>query len=248
MMYNHSMAASEEAERSLSQDFWDLSVICTGGDDRTKIYYKSCVINRVRKLGSYTHGKFTSWPHDDPKLLFPDTVYNFAGYERLWWDLLNKDGPEETHYTKLKFAPTWINSREPNVPWLSNWWFHYGVSPFSMDPNYYEVYCRRSCDDCNAKYGECFHYPCDTVGKITELEYKMTHPILKSYMQMHYQWLVMTKIKHQIVLNKPMIVRRIYTKAWDDEFYPLRYPGIKILYDPAESASTSTSGPREPHS
>lgn len=26
----------------------------------------------------------------------------------------------------------------------------------------------------------------------------------------------MTKIKHKIVLNKPMIVKRIYTKTWDE--------------------------------
>lgn len=132
MMYSHSMAASHEAERSLSKDFWDLYVISTGGSDRSKEYYKSFVINRVRKIGPYIHGKFTSWPHDDPKLLFPDTVYNFAGYERLWWDLLNKDGPEETHYTKLKFAPTWINEKESKIPWLTNWWHHYGVSPYNF--------------------------------------------------------------------------------------------------------------------
>ena len=61
-----------------------------------------------------------------------------------------------------------------------------------------------------------------------------------SHMKMHHQWLVMTKIKHQIILNKLVIVRRIYTKAWDDYLYPtLRFPGIKIL---EESNVASTSG------
>ena len=74
----------------------------------------------------------------------------------------------------------------------------------------------------------------------------MRNPILKSYMEMHHQWLVMTKIKHQIILNKPMIVRRIYTKAWDDEFYgKIRYVDATILDPP--TTTTSTSGPREPH-
>ena len=39
-------------------------------------------------------------------------------------------------------------------------------------------------------------------------------------------------------LNKPMIVRRIYTKAWNDTTYQrYRFPGIKILDDPTESGS-----------
>ena len=46
------------------------------------------------------------------------------------------------------------------------------------------------------------------------------HHILQQFMCCHDEWLVMTKIKHQFVLNKPMIVRRIFTKAWDGILYP----------------------------
>ena len=68
-------------------------------------------------------------------------------------------------------------------------------------------------------------------------------PILEMYMKTHHQWLVMTKIKHQIILNKPMIVRRIYTKAWNDTtFQKYRFPGIKILEDLAESSASGSRG------
>lgn len=46
-----------------------------------------------------------------PSIIFHDTVYNFAGYTKLWWDILNVDGKGETHYTKIKFGPTWIMQR-----------------------------------------------------------------------------------------------------------------------------------------
>ena len=51
----------------------------------------------------------------------------------------------------------------------------------------------------------------------------------------------MTKIKHQIILNKSMIIRRIYTKAWDEN-YKYRFSGIKILDDPPESSLSGSRG------
>lgn len=42
---------------------------------------------------------------------------------------------------------------------------------------------------------------------------------LKECMTCHYEWLELTKVKHQIILGKPMIVRRIFTKAWDELLY-----------------------------
>ena len=78
-----------------------------------------------------------------------------------------------------------------------------------------------------------------------QLEYRLINSVFEFQKSMHLQWLVLTKLKHQIILNKPIIVRRIYTKAWDDHIYPnLRFPGIKILEDPVEA---STSGSRELH-
>lgn len=53
---------------------------------------------------------------------------------------------------------------------------------------------------------------------------------LKEYMSGHYEWLVLTKVKYQIVLGKPMIVRRIFTKAWDELLYKRnRFPEITIF-------------------
>lgn len=53
-----------------------------------------------------------------------------------------------------------------------------------------------------------------TVGKW--LPFHDENYSLKEYMKEHLEWLVLTKVKHQIVLGKPMIVCRIFTKAWDE--------------------------------
>ena len=138
MMYSTCMTASQEAERSLSEDFCDLTVISTSGSDRTNIFSKSYAISRTRYPGKDWLAEFCMWPGDDPNLLFPDTVYNFARYKNHWWNLMNKDGHNETHYSKIKFGPTWINQRNQQPPWLENWWFDYGLSAYSMDPYYFE--------------------------------------------------------------------------------------------------------------
>ena len=80
------------------------------------------------------------------------------------------------------------------------------------------------------------------VRDLSQLEYKLVNPILNCYKKRQLQWLVLTKVKHQIILNKHMIVRRIYTKAWDDDLYPrLRFPGITIL-DQTETSTSGSSG------
>ena len=99
-MYSTSMTASHEAERSLSEDFFDLAIICTGGSDRTKIYYKSFAINRTRYPGWNWSERFRMWPGDNPDFVFPDTIYDFRGYKNLWWNLMNKDGRDE-HQNKI---------------------------------------------------------------------------------------------------------------------------------------------------
>ena len=120
------------------------------------------------------------WPGDDPNLLFPDTVYNFAGYKNHWWNLMNKDGHNETHYTKIKFGPTWINQRNQKPPWLDSWWFDYGLSAYSMDPYYFESYWQSKCEDCLERIGECFHTPCQTVRDIGQFEYRLINFVLRS--------------------------------------------------------------------
>ena len=142
------MIASHEAEISLSQDLCDLSVICIAGSDRTKVYYKSYTINRTRWPGEYTRGRYQTWLGNNPDLIFPDTVYNLVGYKQLWWNLLNKDGQSETHHTKLRFGPTWINQSHYACPWTEDWWFDYGLSVYGMDPQFYEAYFQRQCNDC----------------------------------------------------------------------------------------------------
>jgi len=37
-----------------------------------------------------------TWPENDPNLIFPNTIYNFARYKKLWWDILNVVGRNGT--------------------------------------------------------------------------------------------------------------------------------------------------------
>ena len=143
---------------------------------------------------------------------------------------MNVDGKGETHYTKIKFEPTWIMqmNRQPN--WLKNWWTYYGINKTTLDPVYYESYTQKLCNWCNERNIECFHPTHKNIEEFLMPTMRGDDDILHRYMTHHYEWLVMTKIKHQIVLNKPMVVRRIYTKAWDEHVYKrLRFPGISIL-------------------
>lgn len=53
---------------------------------------------------------------------------------------------------------------------------------------------------------------------------------LREYMSRHYEWLVLTKIRNQIIQGKPMIVTRIFTKAWDELLYKkYRFPKITVF-------------------
>ena len=100
------------AKYALERDFHDISGIWSHGGIRRGIYEKYFCINRTQNL---------AWPMPtqtsilslggDPKLIFPDTVYDFAAYKEPWWDFLNVHDKEETHYTKLKFSTTGIFQR-----------------------------------------------------------------------------------------------------------------------------------------
>ena len=88
--------------------------------------------------------------------------------------------------------------------WLQDWWNDYGVNRTAIDPMFYESYFQNECTWCIENgIGECFHTPCQTVRDLRHLQ---DTEILNQFMRQHNQWLVMTKIKHQVVLNKPMIV------------------------------------------
>ena len=57
-----------------------------------------------------------------------------------------------------------------------------------------------------------------------------TNYSLQEYMREHLSWYVLTKVQHQIILGKPMIVRRIYTKACDDIMYKRgRFPDLTVF-------------------
>ena len=77
-----------------------------------------------------------------------------------------------------------------------------------MDPKYFESDFRSDCQDCF----DCFHQPCKPIA---DLQKYFDKRILGYFMRRHHHWLVLTKVNHQVILRKPMIVRRIYTKAWD---------------------------------
>ena len=151
---------------------------------------------------------------------------------------MNKDGKNETHYTKIKFGAVQImqNCRQPT--WLQDWWKDFGLNATTMDPTFYENWYQSRCDTCEED--ECDHLPFPNARALLRVDDTL---MLKQHMMQHNYWLVMTKIKHQIILNKPMIVRRIYTKAWDEN-YKYIFPGIKILDNPPE---ISTSGSRGLH-
>ena len=88
------------------------------------------------------------WPGGDLKLIFPDTMYGFAAYKKLWWDFLTVDDKEETHYTKLKSSTMGLMQRNQQCEWLQNRWTDFGVNRTTMDPLYHESHCRFHCDIC----------------------------------------------------------------------------------------------------
>lgn len=49
-------------------------------------------------------------------------------------------------------------------------------------------------------------------------------------MARHYQWIVLIKIKHHVILGKPMVFCRIFTKAWDETLdKKYRFPDITFF-------------------
>jgi len=174
------------------------------------------------------------WPGKDPSLIFPDIVYDFGIYKILWWDILNKDIKEETHYTKIKFGTTRIMQRNQRSDWMRDWWTDYGMNRIGIDHVYHESYVRMGCDICfEHNILDCFHSPYEIVKDMFSLPDRYSlrdNEVLKEYMNRHHQWLILTKIKHQIILNKPMIVRRIFTKAWDENVYKkFQFPEITVF-------------------
>jgi len=160
-------------------------------------------------------------------------VYDFAGYKKLWWDFLNVDDRVETHYIKLKFSAIGTFQRNQQCEWFREWWRDYGVNRTAIDPVYHESYCRH-CDLCfEQNIGECFHPIYKAVKEMANGEWSPFYDenySLKEYMREHLEWLVLTKVKHQIVLGKPMIVRRIFTKAWDELLYKRnRFPALTMF-------------------
>ena len=61
---------------------------------------------------------------------------------------MNVDGKNETHYTKVKFGPTWTTQRNRQGEWLQNWWNDYGLNKIAMDPLYFENGFQSYCNIC----------------------------------------------------------------------------------------------------
>jgi len=149
-------------------------------------------------------------------------------------EFINVDDKEETHYTKLKFSTLTTSQRNQQCQWFREWWSDYEVCRIVMDPVYHEAYQRKYYGWCR-EHGirECFHTIYKTVKEMIDKEWSPFHNLnysLQEYMREHLEWLVLTKVKHQFILGKPMIVRRIYTKAKDELLYKRdRFPDLKVL-------------------
>lgn len=103
-----------------------------------------------------------------------------------------------------------------------------------MDPLYHESHYRFHYDICfEHNIPDCFHIPYKTVKEMMVGEWSPFHDeskTLKEYMTRHYEWLVLTKLKHQIILGKPMIFQRIFTKALDELLYKKKiFPEIIVF-------------------
>jgi len=80
MIYSDSMVRAHRAEEVLQNVFKDITMIWNEGSDRIKFYHRYFTINKARN----TEWPITNpvlWPQNDPKLIFPDTVFDFAGYK-----------------------------------------------------------------------------------------------------------------------------------------------------------------------
>jgi len=238
MIYDKAKADADMARRALEENFHDIGTIWHHGGRSTGIYERYYCIYRTRDLWNRQEHlpvqPCARWPRNDPMVMFPDTVYNFSDYRKLWCDFLNVDDREETHYTKLKFSTLAASQRNQQCEWFQNWWTDYGVNRTAMDPIYHENYERNYCYRCfEHNIGECFHSIYRTVKEMTVKEWDPFHNTnysLQEHMREHLSWYVLTKVQHQIILGKPMIVRHIYTKACDDIMYKRgRFPDLTVF-------------------
>lgn len=238
MIYDKAKADANMARQALEENFHDIGTIWHHGGRSTGIYERYYCIYRTRDLwnkpGQFLVQPCARWPRNDPTVMFPDTVYDFSDYKKLWWDFLNVDDREETNYTKLNFSTLATSQRNQQCEWFQNWWTDYGVNRTSIYPIYHENYERKHCDICfENNIVECFHSIYKTVREITVREWDPFHNMnfsLQEYMREHLSWYVLTKVQRQIILGKPMIVQRIYTKACDDIFYKRRkFPNLTIF-------------------
>ena len=90
MVYSRSMLFENLAEEALSKDLKDITMIWTEGSNRRHVYHKYFRINRTRD--PRWSDLFSMWPRGDMSIIFPDTIYNYAGYKKLWWDILKTMG------------------------------------------------------------------------------------------------------------------------------------------------------------
>ena len=135
MVYERSMISPHLAEENLSKNFHDISVIWIEGRNQRRVYHKYSAINRTRV--PTWHDMPEMWPQGNLSIIFPDTIYNFHDYKKLWWDIMNKDGKNETHYTKVKFGATWDMQGNQQPEWLQDWWKDFGLNETAMDPIFY---------------------------------------------------------------------------------------------------------------
>lgn len=123
MIYKKAKRDVRYVEVALQQDFHDISGIWYHGGARSGIYEKYFFIHPTRNLTwSWSTHNDAKWPKGDPIIILSDTVYDFAGYKQLWWNFLNVDDKEETHYTKLKFSTMGIFQRNQQCNWFQDWW------------------------------------------------------------------------------------------------------------------------------
>lgn len=176
MIYDKARRNAELARKALEQNFHNIATIWQYGGKDTGIYEKHVCIYHTRDLWNEPGHRKTHmaarWPRNDPMIMFPDTVFDFADYKRLWWQFLNVDDQTETHYTRLKFSTVGHYQGYQQNQWLREWWKDYGVNKTTMNPVENEKYCRnmgKPCImDCNTA---CNHPVYHTVKQMTDNEW-----------------------------------------------------------------------------
>ena len=78
------------------------------------------------------------WPQGNPSIIFPDTMYNFSDYKKLWWEIMNIDVKNETHYTRVKFGATGTTQRQHQGEWLQQRWNDFNLNKTAMDPLFFQ--------------------------------------------------------------------------------------------------------------